>query len=221
LFFRRIHPGIEFINMPLVVDRQHPEPSLIAALAERLRAGAIIAVPTDTVYGIAADAFSASAVARVFACKGRSFNKPLPVVVRDRNQARTLARDMPGIFERLADAFWPGPLTLLVRAAPEVPPQLTAGTGTIAMRQPDLPLLQALLNACGFPLTATSANRSGEPECLTAAAVAEQLGDALDLIVDGGVATQALPSTIVDLTEATPRIVRAGAIAASRLADFW
>ncbi|HXR98823.1 MAG TPA: L-threonylcarbamoyladenylate synthase [Terriglobales bacterium] len=207
--------------MPLAVDRMHPAPALITELASRLRAGGVMAVPTDTVYGIAADALSDSAVARVYACKGRTFNKPLPVVVRDRAQARSVGRDMPQIFERLADAFWPGPLTLLVAAAPHLPRALTAGTGTIAMRQPDLPLLLALLEACGFPLTATSANRSGEPECLTAAAVAEQFGDALDIIVDGGASTQALPSTIVDLTQPTPRIVRAGAIPANRLADFW
>lgn len=179
-----------------------------------LDGGGVVALPTDTIYGLAASARDPEAVARVYGLKGRDFNKPLPIVVRDLEQAAEVAERLPPAFGALTAAFWPGPLTLIVAAAAVLPAQLTAGSGKVAMRQPDLPFLLQLLQACAYPLTATSANRSGGPECRTAAEVAEQFEPAagLDLLVDGGPSPRAQPSTIVDLTIPSPQLVREGAI---------
>lgn len=179
------------------------------------------ALPTDTIYGLAADARSEAAVARVFALKGRSFAKPLGLVVRDLAQAEEVAQAPPPLFYRLAAAFWPGPLTLIVAARPHLPARLSAGTGTVGMRQPDLPLLAELLCRVGFPLTATSANRSGEAECHSAEAVAAQFGAELEMLVDGGPSPRVLASTMVDLTGAAPRILRPGAIPAAAIERYW
>lgn len=192
----------------------------VAGLRAHLDSGAVAVIPTDTLYGLAANAGDARAVASVYALKGRSFDKPLPVVVRDLAQAAELSSRLPAIFEALATAFWPGPLTLIVPAAPHLPPALTASTGALAMRQPDQPLLAALLHATGYALTATSANRSGDPACRTVEEVAAQFGADCPLLVDAGPSPSALPSTIVDLCGPQPRIIRAGAIAADRLARF-
>ncbi|TAN22979.1 MAG: threonylcarbamoyl-AMP synthase [Acidobacteria bacterium] len=196
------------------------DPAAIPELLRLLAAGGIAAVPTDTLYGLAANALDAVAIGRVFALKGRDFHKPLPVVVRDAAQAATLATQLPPRFLELTAAFWPGPLTLVLPAAPHVPAALTAGTGTIAIRQPGLPFLMALLAATGFPLTATSANRSGAPSCRTAAEVIAQLGEDCPLVIDAGPSPSALPSTIVDLCGPAPRLIRAGAIATERLAAY-
>ncbi|MGH9520373.1 MAG: L-threonylcarbamoyladenylate synthase [Terriglobales bacterium] len=206
----------------LPISTAAPAPEAIARIRATLDRGGVVALPTDTIYGLAASARDAAAVARVFALKGRDFSKPLPIVVRDLEQAAEIAAELPGCFGEMTAAFWPGPLTLIVRAGALLPEQLTAGTGNVAMRQPDLPFLQKLLEACAYPLTATSANRSGAPECRTVAEVAAQFGDTaeLELIVDGGLSPRAQPSTIVDLTAPTPRLVRAGAIPAPALARF-
>src|SRR6185437_15920679 len=193
-FPARKQPGVSnsstTMRPHLHVDAAAPSLEAIAALRAHLDAGGVAALPTDTLYGLAADARNADAVAAVYALKGRDFGKPLPIVVRNLEQAAEAARDLPDVFAELAAAFWPGPLTLVVRASAWIAPQVTAGTGTVGMRQPDLPLLAALLAATGYPLTATSANRSGAPECRAAAAVAEQLGGLLaehrGLLVDGG-----------------------------------
>lgn len=211
----------------LAVNAQAPEAEAIARLRRHLDRDGVAALPTDTVYGLAANALRPEAVARVFTLKGRSFHKPLPVVVRDLAQAAELAAALPPLFHRLAAAFWPGPLTLVVAAAPHLPAALTAGTGAVGMRQPNLPLLAALLAATGYPLTATSANRSGQPECRTAPEVEAQWQDAEAadivnfLVVDGGRSPLALPSTLVDLTQAGPKILREGAIPTAALEKYW
>lgn len=205
------------MNRILRLDSSYPAPAGIAAVRKHLDAGGVAAVPTDTIYGLAANAFDPKAVEHVFQLKGREAGKPLPIVVRDRAQAAELAVSLPPLFARLADRFWPGPLTLIVAARPHLPPALTAGGGTIAMRQPGLPLLAALLAATGYPLTATSANRSGQPGCRSAGEVDAQFGVDLDLLVDGGTSALELPSTMVDLSGGEPRVVRAGAIPVSQL----
>jgi L-threonylcarbamoyladenylate synthase len=202
------------------LDSQYPAPEAVAELAARLRAGGVLAIPTDTIYGLAADARSAAAVQRIFAVKGRDEGKPLPVLVGSREQAEELAASLPPAFAPLAAAFWPGPLTLVLPARPGLPPQLLAGGASIAVRWPRAPIAQALLAACGFPLTATSANRSGQPGCLSAAEVEAQLGDRLEVIVDGGPAAAPLPSTMLDLTGAEPRLLREGAVPRSALAPW-
>jgi L-threonylcarbamoyladenylate synthase len=202
------------------IDPLQPDPLLLDDVRRHLDAGGAAAVPTDTLYGLAANALDAAAVERVFELKGREAGKPLPVVVRDADQAAELAQTLPPLFHELTAAFWPGPLTLIVAARAGLPPALTAGQGTIAMRQPALRLLDALLRATGYPLTATSANLSGQPACRTAAEVERQLGAALDLIVDGGTSPAAVPSTMVDLSGASPRLLREGAVPRAVLARF-
>lgn len=206
------------------MDAQAPAAAPVAAVRRHLDAGGVAALPTDTVYGLAANGLHTEAVARVFALKGRSFAKPLPLVVRDAQQAGELAAELPSLFHRLASDFWPGPLTLVVPAGARLPEALTAGTRTVAMRQPDLPLLAALLAATGYPLTATSANRSGQPECRSASEVAAQWAgpDVPDfLLVDGGLSPRTAVSTVVDLSRGRPRILREGAIAVAMLEKYW
>jgi len=203
----------------IVINPLQPEPDRIAELAALLCAGAVVAVPTDTVYGLAADAADAAAVARVFAAKGREETKPLPIFIRDRAQARELAQAWPEAAERLAEAFWPGALTLIVPARRDLAAWLPAGQETIALRQPAHALVAALLAATGRALTGTSANRSGQAPCRSAAEVAAQLGDRIAAIADGGPsAPGAQPSTIVDVSGARPRLARAGAIPAAAIA---
>lgn len=213
-----IRRGAATNPVPLVLAAD--DPATVAELLRHLAAGGVAAVPTDTLYGLAANALDPAAIGRVFALKGRDFHKPLPVVVRDPAQAATLTPQLPSRFYELTAAFWPGPLTLVLPAAPHVPAALTAGTGTIALRQPNLPFLRALLTATGFPLTATSANRSGAPSCRTAAEVIAQLGEDCPLVVDAGPSPSALPSTILDLCASEPRLIRAGAIPIERLAPL-
>lgn len=206
----------------LSVHVDAPQAEALRRIRGILDDGGVVALPTDTIYGLAASARDAAAVARVYGLKGREFSKPLPIVVRDLEQAAEVAARLPAGFAELTAAFWPGPLTLVVPAAPILPLQLTGGSGQVAMRQPGLPFLLRLLEVCAYPLTATSANRSGGPECRTAAEVAAQLEKepGLDLIVDGGPSPRALPSTILDLTGARPQLIREGAIERSRLAPY-
>lgn len=202
------------------IDARHPDLELLAEACLPLAAGDVVGMPTDTLYGLGANALEAAAVERVFAVKRRSARQAMPVVVRDASQAEELAANLPALFWKLAATFWPGPLSLIVAAGPRVPQALHAGTERIAVRQPDCPLLLRLLERLDFPLTATSANQSGEPAARTAAEVAASFGDALALIIDGGPAPQTLPSTMVDLTGLRPRLLRAGAIAVDRLTPW-
>ncbi|MGH9533928.1 MAG: L-threonylcarbamoyladenylate synthase [Terriglobales bacterium] len=201
-----------FVTNWIPLDPIAPAPEVVSSLAARLRAGAVLAIPTDTIYGLAAHACDAAAVERIFAIKGRAEDKPLPVLVSGLSQAEALAAWLPPAFTPLAAAFWPGPLTLVLPARPGLPSQLLAGGASVAVRWPAAAIAQALLAACGFPLTATSANRSGQPGCRSAAEVEAQLGARVDGIVDGGPAPAALPSTLLDLTGPVPRLLREGAV---------
>lgn len=202
------------------LDPARPDPAVVAELGARLRAGGVLAIPTDTIYGLAADARNAAAVERIFAIKGRAEGKPLPVLVGGLEQARAMATQVPPAFAGLAAAFWPGPLTLALPVSLDWPMALRAGGASLAVRWPRSAIAQALVAACGGPLTATSANRSGEPACLAAAEVEAQLGTRLEVIVDGGPAASDRPSTLLDLTGATPRLVREGAIPRAALARW-
>jgi L-threonylcarbamoyladenylate synthase len=179
--------------------------------AARLRAGQVVAIPTDTVYGLAADPFQPAAVERLFRLKGRPENRPILLLVGSRLQAEALAAELPPAFERLAARFWPGPVTLILPAAPALSRRLTAGGDTIAVRLPGSPLTQRLIHAARVPLTGTSANRSGLPPARSPRDVQEQFPSASLAVLDGGPAPGNLPSTIVDLT-GEPRIVREGAV---------
>ena len=187
-----------------------------AALCEAgvvVRGGGVIAFPTETFYGLGACPFDGRAVQRVFDLKGRSTTtSPVLVLVRARADLETLVSEITPAAERLMEACWPGPLTLVFRAAGSVPTVLTAGTGTIGIRLSAHPDVQGLLEAVGGPLTGTSANRSGQPPATTAEDVERALGTKVDLILNGGATPGGLPSTVVDTTVMPPRLIREGRV---------
>lgn len=186
----------------------------IAAAAEHLRAGRLVAFPTETVYGLGADATNARAVAQIFAAKGRPRFNPLIVHVLDAAAADAHAVLTP-LARRLAGAFWPGPLTLVVgkRASSPLTDLVTGGLTTIAVRAPDHPVARALLTATGRPLAAPSANRSGHVSPTQAAHVEEDLGAEVAMVLDGGATAHGLESTIVDARGEAPVLLRPGAVA--------
>ncbi len=199
---------------------EHPEPEPVAQIARRLQAGGVFAIPTDTIYGLSANPLHVPAVERIYEMKGRNAAKALPLLVPSLEWARELSRDLPPLFLTLAQVFWPGPLTLIVKAAPELPRKVTAGSGSVALRWPRAPIALALMQAAGMPLTATSANRSGWPECGTPEEVEHQLGGQLDGIVAGGPSPARRSSTLLDLTRHPAVVVREGVIARAVLAPY-
>lgn len=178
----------------------------------RLQAGGLVAFPTETVYGLGADARNASAVARIFAAKGRPAAHPLIVHVAEASQLKEWARDVPRIAWRLARTFWPGPLTLILPRAAGVPDEVTGGLDTVALRVPDHPLALSLLRAFGAGIAAPSANRYGRVSPTRAEHVRDELGETVDLILDGGPCRVGIESTIVDLSGERARILRPGAV---------
>jgi L-threonylcarbamoyladenylate synthase len=184
-----------------------------AAAIEALRGGAIVAFPTDTVYGIAVALDARDGIPRLFAAKSRPLDRSIALLVADRAQAETLGV-LGATARRLADAFWPGGLTLVVprREGVALPPELTSDAQSVGLRVPDHAAPRALAAAVG-PLPTTSANRSGEPEARDADAIESVLGDAIELILDGGPAPGGPASTVVDCTGPRPRVLRVGAVA--------
>lgn len=182
-----------------------------------LRAGGLIAFPTETVYGLGADAASVEAVKKVFAVKRRPTHHPLIVHVADAVQVANWARDIPPPAQRLARRFWPGPLTIILRRAPRVHDVVTGGQDTIALRVPSHPVGQALLRAFGGGVAAPSANRFGRVSATTAEHVRKEFGNEIELVLDGGESDVGLESTIVDLTGPRPALLRPGWITASQL----
>jgi L-threonylcarbamoyladenylate synthase len=205
------------------INKDNPEVSLIRYAADHIRSGEVLGMPTDTFYGLAADPFNLRAVDRVYDIKSRSRHKPLSLLIENTDQAEELARPLPEEFYRLARRFWPGPLTIIVKAASRLPLKVTANTGNVALRVPQAKIPLAVVTAAGIPITATSANLSGESECSSAEAVREQLGDRIGIIVDGGISPREVASTIIDLTdeEARWRIMREGAIASQEISEFF
>ena len=189
----------------------------VQAAAAALRAGGLVAIPTETVYGLAADASDPAAIARLYAVKGRPADHPSIVHVASAEDARTWTAVWSDAAEALARRFWPGPLTLILRAGDRAAPGALGGTGTIGLRVPDHPLALAVIEAAGTGLAAPSANRFGRVSPTTAEHVANDLGRDVDLILDGGPCGVGVESTIVDLTGAQPRILRPGAIAADQV----
>ncbi len=186
----------------------------IERVAAAIRRGEVVAIPTDTVYGLAADPFQPEAMRRLLRLKQRPEDKPILLLIDSLRQVEDLAARVPATLERLAARFWPGPLTVVLPAAPRVPEAITAGTGTVAVRLPGSQVTRQIVRAARRPLTGTSANVSGRPAAESAAQVREQLGRSLALILDAGPAPSRVPSTIVDLT-GEPRILREGAIPAA------
>jgi L-threonylcarbamoyladenylate synthase len=183
-----------------------------------LRTGGVIAFPTDTAYGLGADPFNEEAVRRIFEIKGRPETKPILLLVNSMEMAGRVAI-VSDRAKSLAERFWPGPLTMILPARESVPSLVTAGTGTIGVRWADAPFAQRLLTAFNRPITATSANRAGMPSTVTVAEVSEQLGESIDLLVDGGTLPARGGSTLLDLTAVPARLLRAGPIAEAELSD--
>jgi len=191
----------------------------LARIAEVVSSGGIIAFRTDTFYGLGADPFNRQAVNRIKKLKGREEAKAILVIISDHDQIERFIVEQSESFESLAQRFWPGPLTLIGKSAAELPVEITAGTGTVGLRQPEGADLRALLRACGGALTATSANPSNENPAKSAEHVENYFGSTIDLIVDGGEARVDRPSTVVDVTGAEPRLVREGVIAWSEIVE--
>jgi len=185
----------------------------IVRAAQSIRAGGLVAFPTETVYGLGANALDATAVARIFAVKGRPATSPLIVHVPSIDMARVIAAEWPAHAEKLGRQFWPGPLTVVVRKHQRIPDVVTAGLPTVAIRVPSHPVAQALLREAGVPIAAPSANRFTQLSPTTAEHVRAALGDAVDCILDGGPTTVGIESTVVSLAGDVPYLLRPGMIA--------
>ncbi len=185
--------------------------------AELLRAGELVALPTETVYGLAANAFDENAVAKIFQAKGRPAQNPIIVHVTSLEMAKRCVADWPELAEKLANAFWPGPLTLVLARSEKIPDVVTASGETVGVRWPSHPFIQAVIQECDFPLAAPSANPSNQISPTNAAHVKKSLGDKISLIVDGGQSQVGIESTVIDLTVQPPRLLRPGMIHAESL----
>ncbi len=204
----------------LRIHPDEPEPEHIRRVAQALDTGGVVALPTDTFYGLAVDPVNLRAVDRIYDLKTRARHKPLSLLIGDVSQAYELARGIGADFDRLAERFWPGPLTIVVRAGTKLPLRVTANTGNVALRVPEAPICRAVVSQLGLPITATSANLRGLPECTWAGCVREQFGDKIPLIVDGGPTARSVATTIVDLSggESSWMILREGAIPTHEIA---
>ena len=201
----------------LRINAQSPSVDVLRYAAERLLHGEVVAIPTDTVYGLAADPFNLSAVEEIYRVKGRPDERALPILVNSLDQAMLLSHEVPRNFLRLAEEFWPGALTLVVDASHRLPLKVTANTGRIALRWPRSEVVARLIEEFDGPLTGTSANLSGSPACTGAEQVFTQLGDRLQLILDAGETKSASPSTIVELHGDTWKVLREGAISSKEI----
>ncbi len=194
------------------VDPENPEPEAIAQAAERLRQGDLVAFPTETVYGLGANALNAEAAARIFAAKGRPARNPLIVHAADVDAVRAIVTAWPDTAARLAEAFWPGPLTLVLPRHASIPDIVTGGGPTVGVRIPAHPVALALLRAAGVPVAAPSANRSLQLSPTRAEHVARSLGGRIPLILDGGATSGGLESTVLNLSGDVPQLLRPGLI---------
>jgi L-threonylcarbamoyladenylate synthase len=191
--------------------------AVLAAAVDALRQGKLVAFPTDTLYGLGADAANDQAVHKLYEAKRRPLDAPLPVLVADIDQASELVHEMPDLAPRVGSRFWPGPLTLVLNRAETFQSLALAGGDTVALRVPDHPIPLALIGLLERPLTGTSANRSGQPPPRTAAEVEEQFDSEVDIIIHGGPAPLGVESTVLDLTVDPPRILREGALSRDEL----
>ncbi len=196
----------------LAIDPLHPDISLLKRVADLVRRGGIIVYPTETVYGIGADALNPAAVRRVIRVKRRADPKPILVIVSARRAVVPLVQRISPDAEVLMEHFWPGPLTLVFKAAKEVPREISRDSGTIGIRVPSSPLCLQLCESTGKPLTSTSANISGEAVAGTVQEIRAEFGDSIDLYIDGGPLSGRMPSTVIDVASDVPAVIREGAV---------
>jgi L-threonylcarbamoyladenylate synthase len=199
------------------IDPHNILTSSIEKAVEILKTGGVVAFPTETFYGLAADATNEKAVDRIFEIKGRSFKNPIALIISRADDLNHITDHIPEEAKKFMAAFWPGPLTLVFMASPSVSPLLTAGTGRIGARISSHPIAQALAAQLGRPITATSANLSGGEECVTAQDVLSQIGPRLDSLIDGGPSPGGSGSTFLDITADPPILLREGAITKATL----
>lgn len=211
---RDLESSLETVRLELA------SPEAVPMAVRLLREGALVALPTDTVYGLGAHAFLERAVARLYQVKGRPAHLPIPLLLEDTAAMTVVCARIPALAWRLADAFWPGGLTLIMRRTPLVPDAVTAGGDTVAVRVPDQPWVRDLCRVLGAPLAATSANLHGQPDPVHASDVEAMLAGRVSLILDGGPSPGGQASTVLDLTVSPPAILRAGPITARQLAEI-
>jgi L-threonylcarbamoyladenylate synthase len=204
----------------IAVDPTQPPVERLSDAVTALESGGVVALPTETFYGLAADAFDPVAMGRVNRLKRKPADAPVLLLLADAAQAEQVSDRLPDEFVPLAEKFWPGPLTLVVPAAPEVPEEVTGSRGTVAVRVPGLALPRRLAGILGRPLSGPSANRTGEPPCSTAPCVARTFPEGLAVILDGGPSAGGAPSTILDLSGERPRVLREGLLPLSALRPF-
>ncbi len=197
------------------INPTNPDPSALEKAAAIVTQGGIIAYPTETFYGLGADGENETSIEKIFALKGRDFNKPIPLIIGRRDHVMKLAAAMTEAAECLMDRFWPGGLTLLFEALPTVSIRLTGGTGKIGIRLSSNTIAAGLAALLGKAITATSANFSGQEECISAKEVMDRLGSRIDAVIDGGTTPGEKGSTIVDITTDPPVVIREGIIPSS------
>lgn len=198
-----------------------PDPQGIKKAAQIILQGGIIAFPTETFYGLAADALNEAALKKIFRVKKREEGKPLLLLIADKSWLKGLVQNVSPLAERLMDRFWPGPLTLVFNASPQLSPLLTADTGKIGIRLSPHPVTQALVLAVRRAITGTSANLSGQPGILTAREVFQSMGESLEAVLDGGKTAGGPGSTVLDISDPSPRVIREGMIARNELSAFF
>lgn len=203
----------------LRVDPASPDASALAQAANVLQQGGLVAFPTETVYGLGAHALDPAAVRRIYQAKGRPSYNPLIVHVASVDAARALSSAWPAEADRLAERFWPGPLTLVVPKSAEIPDEVSAGLDTVGIRIPAHPVAHGLLRAAGIPVAAPSANRSMHISPTTAEHVRRSLGDAVDVIVDGGPCPVGIESTVLSLAGPVPTVLRPGSVSTDALRE--
>ena len=212
-------------NIGAVVTNLDTQESMTPEDSEKavqyLKNGGVVAIPTDTLYGLAADVFNTTALNRIFAIKGRPDDLALPVLVNGWNQLNRMAENLPPAAEKLVERFWPGGLTLVVKKAPDVPDRLTAGVATVAVRMPDHEVPITLISRLGGPITGTSANISGGPDLISLVELIDQMGNRVDYVLECGPEPKGTASTVVDITSNTPILLRKGAIPFDQVLNVW
>jgi len=200
------------VSLLLHLNSEEVEESTLVAAFDVIRTGGVIVYPTETLYGIGADATSSAAVRKVLQVKKRKDTKPILVIVHSVEILQLLVAEIPASAERLMTAFWPGPLTLVFKALRGIPEEVTQGSGTVGARIPSNAFCLELLRRCNCPLTSTSANISGEPIHRTIDEIKKALDEGIDLFIDAGVLPESKPSTVVSVVPENPKLIREGVI---------
>ena len=191
----------------------------LARASDILRSGGLVAIPTETVYGLGANAFDKNACTNIFAAKGRPADNPLIVHISHRSQLKDIVTEVNENAQKLMDTFWPGPLTIVMKKSDNIPSEVSAGLDTVAVRMPSHKVAQTLLDMCGLPVAAPSANTSGKPSPTTAKHVFDDMNGRIDAIVDGGSCEVGLESTVIDVTEDIPKLLRPGGVTYEQLCE--